>query len=561
MNDFPTIQNGLSPYAQKPWWKAGDTALLVLLIAVLLVPLWSSTYVPTQDGPLHLANSIAVMNYDSPGWDTTQLYYELNDPRFPTWLPHLSLGLLTRVLPGHIAVKVFLSLYVVGLPLSFCFMLRPLTRTPQLGGLLVLPVVYNYTFHMGFFAFIQGMVLLLFLLGVWLRCQEKLIPRWIIAASLVSFFAFQFHPFSWGLAAMALGCLEGAEYLSVLASRSPWTAKLGDSMRIFTKRWLLYVATILPAGIHMFIFLMLQESTPGGLASRVASEVDASGGRWGLVGERLGVLVDRVLEFLTLSSLVSFSRVELVFSIGLLLSLVLLSFLCIRAERPRTQGQRRGHLLLITLCFSGFYLLSSEAMAGGAYVPPRIQLVVLLGLIAWVASTARLYRFRILVGCLSTAMVIPAAGFYTHTYARFDREIARELALAEYIEEGSTVMPIIVPSDTEGREVFDRPPPNHLLHAEGHFVPLRRVVDLGNYQGWNSYFPLRFRSDFDPLLQIAVDEKIAFSEDSPPDLDLSRNGDGQLRVDYVIIVGAIDHFGEEPEIHSLLSQLEKHPLS
>ena len=62
------------------------------------------------------------------------------------------------------------------------------------------------------------------------------------------------------------------------------------------------------------------------------------------------------------------------------------------------------------------------------------------------------------------------------------------------------------------------------------------------------------------MLHIAVDRKIVYKKKHKkakllPDLNLAGYDDGRIIVDYVLIVGSIDHLKNEPEIRSLLSQL------
>jgi len=547
-----------SRWPHKLWPRTWDTGLLYLLVAVLLIPLWSVSNLPTQDGPLHLANAVTLMHYDDPGWETSRQYYEFNDPGFPTWLIHLFLGWLSSVFSAPIAEKILLTLYVAGLPLAFCFALRPLTNTPQLGGLLVLPVVYNYTFQMGFYAFLLGIVLLFVLLGIWLRCQKRLTAGLAVAACIVSYFTFQLHPFSWVMTALALGCIELVDYCNVLRSRPSRAERLASVVKIFAKRWCLYVVTIVPAMVHTCIFLSVQGATPSLVASKVAEKAGTSSAAWSFAVKRLSILVDRSIELFSLSSLVSFSRLEMVFSIGLLVSLVLLTFLCAGATRPSGESRPRGRFLLLALFYLAFYLVTKDSIAGGAFVAPRIQLLALLSFIAWVASSVGLAQYRVLVSCLSALIVVPSAAYYTLTYREFERDIVRELSLAEHMAEGSTIMPVVLPALDREPSIFSSvtPTPNFLLHADGHFVRLRRMVDLGNYQGWKGYFPIRFRQQFNPMQHIAVDGKIELDlNERLPDLNLAGYGDGRVFVDYVVIVGSIDHFQNEPEIRSLLSQL------
>ncbi|MGI9472012.1 MAG: hypothetical protein ACR2NZ_10790, partial [Rubripirellula sp.] len=102
--------------ASDSWRFSSDAALLYGLIAVLLVPLWTTKFVPSQDGPLHIANAVTLVNYSGAEWETAREFYQLNDPRFPTWLFPLALGWLATISSPLIAEKLLLSIYIIGIP-------------------------------------------------------------------------------------------------------------------------------------------------------------------------------------------------------------------------------------------------------------------------------------------------------------------------------------------------------------------------------------------------------------------------------------------------------------
>ncbi|MFC1830700.1 hypothetical protein ACFL0S_01600 [Thermodesulfobacteriota bacterium] len=544
----------------KSCWLSANAKLLYALIALLLIPLWTTQFVPTQDGPLHIASAVTLVNYQNTGYETARQYYELNDQifLFPTWLVSLNIGWLSGVFSALIAEKIVLTLFIIGLPLAFCFAIRPLTDSPQLGGLLVLPLVYNYLLHMGFYAFLLGLVMLFILIGIWLRSQQQSTISITIAACLASYFTFHVHPFAWVMMALALGCIELFYYFSKLRSQSNWAGRFATVGQVFLKRWHLYLLTIAPGMLHTLVFLTMQGSTTGSFASKVSERLGTTNAAVAFAAKRFDMLIDRIVGLASLSSLVSFSYVEMVLSFGVMSSLILLTFLTLRSTARASEWSPRLCFLMLSLCYIVFYLLAKNSMAGGGFIPPRVQLLALLSYIAWLASSSALPRFRVLVRILSVVLVGLSVLYYTFRYQEFSHALDREVSLAIHMKEGTTVMPVVLPDSVRIPVILDHLTPNPMLHASGHFVYRRNMVDLSNIKGWRGYFPLRFRPDYNPMRHIAVNGKIELSKNKRlPDLVLDGHGDGNVFVDYVVVVGLIDNYNEYPEIDNLIAQLER----
>lgn len=91
----------------------GEKVLFALLVCLYIAPLWAFRYVPTADGPSHLANAVIIKDYHDPGATTLREYYVISGRPSPNLMYHLSLVGLMYVFPPLIAEKVLLSLYVV----------------------------------------------------------------------------------------------------------------------------------------------------------------------------------------------------------------------------------------------------------------------------------------------------------------------------------------------------------------------------------------------------------------------------------------------------------------
>jgi len=160
------------------------TDRLVYAAALVLgaLPLWVSSHLPMVDLPQHLHLISVLHRLDDP----TTLYPQLFAARHEL-TPYLgyyyAVSLLNWVLPLDAANRLFLSAYVVGLPLSLAFLLRGLGR-PTWPSLLALPLAYGDNFAWGFVNYLAAQPLALLCCGLFLRALTDTPRRRAWAAGL-----------------------------------------------------------------------------------------------------------------------------------------------------------------------------------------------------------------------------------------------------------------------------------------------------------------------------------------------------------------------------------------
>ena len=157
-----------------------------VLFAVLLVlhvaPIWLVHFLPTQDGPLHVENVLALVQHA--GSPLLQRWYVPNLGAQPNWLTQaLFAGLLPLVTP-LVAEKVILTGYTLLFPLAFRVAMPRGTRG-WWAALLAFPFVHAFPFHMGFWNFTYGFALAFLTAGFYLRTRGRLGPgRFAVLATL-----------------------------------------------------------------------------------------------------------------------------------------------------------------------------------------------------------------------------------------------------------------------------------------------------------------------------------------------------------------------------------------
>jgi hypothetical protein len=155
-------------------------ALAALLFAGLLVlldgPVWLVKLVPTQDGPVHLAQADLIARF---GWggalqEPAASFYQWNPRIEPNSAIYLLLaGLIRLTGDALIANTLFLSLYgLVWIAAAFA-VCRAETGRPMLPMLLLLPLAFGVFIHWGFYNFALGVPLFLLFASFWHRARER----------------------------------------------------------------------------------------------------------------------------------------------------------------------------------------------------------------------------------------------------------------------------------------------------------------------------------------------------------------------------------------------------
>ena len=153
------------------FWQC-EPVLYTSLVLLYLVPVWVFRYVPTQDGPAHLANALILKDYGT-AHSRYQEFFELCWEPFPNWTTHLLLAGLLYAFPPLVAHKVLVSLYVVGFAFSFRYFLAAFGRETVLLAPTGLLFVYNCCFLTGFYNYCLSLILFWIILGYCLRRRQS----------------------------------------------------------------------------------------------------------------------------------------------------------------------------------------------------------------------------------------------------------------------------------------------------------------------------------------------------------------------------------------------------
>ncbi|WP_407738629.1 hypothetical protein [Hyalangium sp.] len=170
-----------------------DRVLYFMALVLGMAPLWVGRALPMVDLPQHL-HLISVLHRLE---DPSTLYPEFFAAR-NTLTPYLGyyylVSLLNWLMPLELANRLFLSAYVVGLPLSLAFLLRSLGR-PAWPSLLALPFAYGDSFAWGFVNYCASMPLAFLCCGLFVRALTDTPRRrpWAVGLAVCLVAVLLFH--------------------------------------------------------------------------------------------------------------------------------------------------------------------------------------------------------------------------------------------------------------------------------------------------------------------------------------------------------------------------------
>ncbi len=479
---------------------SGEALLLGALIAIHLVPVWTLSYFPSQDGPAHLAIANILREYGGPGGQALREYFVLEPGAVTNWFVYFLLTHVLRFLPLALAEKAFLSAYVILLPLSVRYAVRAVEPRNAILALLSLPFIYNYLLGMGFYNFCCSLVAFFFALGYWLRHRERL--GWLHGTvfAVLTLWVYLCHVVSVGALLAAIGtlCLFDLRRRTILPT----------------------ALALLPTVALMLVFV-----------GRTASEITSI------------PVKDKLVKLLTLDVLASFDPRTRYVAYTAAVLFGILAF-----------WGRKSRWLAVFAVFAALVLLMPTNVGDGGFIELRLSLFPFFALILWLAVSELSVPLRRGIQVAAIGLSLALLGLLWTRWRVLDVYLAEYLSAEERIPEGSTVLPLSyshLGTGPDGGEISYRVQP--FVHAGSHITARKPVVDLrlyaANYEG---YFPVHYRPELNPYSHIAQGY---WAERVPPWVEFltyPRRTGG--RVDYVLIWQAPPD-RKHPAMRSLWRQL------
>jgi putative flippase GtrA len=524
---------GLEPARRRLPASLLPAALFAILLVVHVLPIWLVRWVPTQDGPLHVENVLALLRRDAS--PLLQQHYLANWGPQPNWLTQVLLIPLLQVFSPRVAEKVVLTGYTLLLPLAFRTVL-PRGRRGWWAALAVFPFVHSFPYHMGFWNFCWGLGLAFLGIGWWVRARGRFGPLGLAGLAALGGALYLAHAVAFGAAVgvvVVLWLTRAALALS-RARRAP--ARRALVLRGHLLRGAAFAAAMAP-GLAL-------------LASWTLAHRDRAEARI--------PFFELLAKFGAGYALVGIDRREVLLAAGVSAVLAFSLFLLVGQRLLRPPEEPRfapadGWLAAAGL-FAVLYFAVPDVVAAGAHISDRNALVAFLCLVAWLSARAAPLR---LVRGTSVALACLAVAALAVRYAKqqvLSGYIDEYVSVARAVGPDRVLLPLALapggPRDAQGRKLGYRVKP--FLHATGWIVAENGGVDLKNSQAQTDHCPVRFRPDRNPFTTIAA--SLGRMEGVPPCVDL-RLAPAIGPLDYVLVWGATRENLETPCGAALASSL------
>jgi tetratricopeptide (TPR) repeat protein len=484
------------------------------LVLVLVLPIWTVAYFPTQDGPMHLHNARILLDHLRGNGQAYDAYYAPNLTLFPYWFSHLALASLLTLFSPVVAEKLLLTAYIV----LAAVLVRLIVRTlrPEAGFLafLALPLICSQPFQMGFLSFCFGSVFLLLVVLYWLRCEAELTHIRLLVLSgwfLVLYFS---HPVPYLLAGATVACL-------IVAGR---TALLS--------RFAALAVAALPSFLLLLVYLL---SAPSYRAEPLVSYAALAG------------------NFARQSAVVLMTGLERPLAMAIGAVFLVLVILTVRRRLAEGVVIQRGDGFLIAAAIGVVVHLYGARNLIGFF--ERTQTFPLLMLIAWFSTRAYAAVEKRVVIAASAVIVIGLVLLRWPVYAQASDHIEEFLTVADAIPPRATVLPLTFAQaglTPEGQPIVDYP---LLLHTPDYLgADDKQIVMLDNIGGLYPMFPYLWRGNRNPYSYI---QQNGGMESVPPEVVFAdyRERTGGT-VDYIVTSGFVQGFEQHPGGRAIRQQLD-----
>jgi len=181
-----------------------DTFLTLVSSFLFLVPVWSVELLPMGDLGHHIAVAKILKDYHhSPAIMETFVFTEWYSTNSTCYY---LLSLLYYFFNAETSARIVVSIYIIGLPLSFLYMIKSMGAPPWLGILSVI-FLMNHNFTHGYLNFLLAMPLFFLLVGLHIRFFKSFSWGKAILCTLLLMLLYWTHLQVFLLMLMTLGAL------------------------------------------------------------------------------------------------------------------------------------------------------------------------------------------------------------------------------------------------------------------------------------------------------------------------------------------------------------------
>ncbi len=500
------------------------------LLLLQIVYVFSMPVFLTQDGPSHLYNSKILLDiFTGNNTEIYNQYYNINIGIIPNWFSNVFLSILLFIFSPIFAEKVFISLLIISLPLSFRYAIKAINPKALYLSMLVFIFANSYFLMYGFFNFQWSLSFLFLFIGLLFKNDFSTSIKCTIKLSLLSILVFFTHPVAYILVLLIVSVfvLQNIFQLRFLQK---------SEKSVIFKNILHYFLIVLPSLILFLIYFLNHDK----------SDVK-------LFINKLNY--ENIKTLFTLNHLKVFANIEGVFfKIFTLLLMVNITFLILKKFKEIKIKTLINLSIIVFFCLF-IYFFISDVLLGGAYLGIRITVFIylLLILIAAHQKVNKTVKIVTIIGSLIISISILVIRFPIQNEIG---KIAKEyIEVNDLIPNNVTVLPLGFSNRGEINSKILSPNINIFRHISGYIGASKQRIIFDNYEANTQYFPLLWKKEVNPYLNISSQNQEGI-ELNPPKVDvLSYNKKEICKIDYIIVWGDKSRFNNSEDIINLNKQL------
>ena len=418
-----------------------------------------------------------------------------------------------RIFPPLTAEKILLSLYVIGFPLAFIYFIGAVDPAKKPLGLLSFAFIYNYLFMMGFDNFVFSIPLAFWALGYFWKRRTRLTFGQAVVLNLLLLLVYFGHMITY------LVVVGSIAFVAVIHFAVQWIAQRGKTFRRELASLGISLVSLVPS-----IPLLVNYYVGSSFAGKVP-KIDTT-----RIPDLLG-------DFASLHILVSYDHIgQVALGIGVAVVLGILFVITLVKRISRISFRQRRFfkfedcILCLFLILLALYLLMPWDFGSGGWLNDRLALLGSLFLLAWCDASLPIIRRRARPAPAAEGLEAPApsvptpAGFLhesgqpirrswfnrayppvlgvllclaslavlsgvTYAFARLEPLLQEYTAGMELIKPNTVLLPLNFSASSDD----DFPRTDPLLHANHYLTLTNGALNLGNYEPFVDYFPLKFK--------------------------------------------------------------------
>jgi hypothetical protein len=461
-----------SPIGRRLWRNREGIAFWTLTLAYL-IPVWAFHFIPTQDGPSHLANAQILKDYGKSAAGYEQVFELRGDP-LPNWTSHALLAALLYLAPPLTAEKILVSLYILGFAGAFRYYLGAFGERCRALSWMGLLFIYNRCFWMGFYNYCLSLVLFWVILGYLLRRRDRL--------SLAH--------------ALVLMALFGVEYFTHLVG---FLLAVGSSLAaavMVRPRRLLANVILVALAAAPAVCLVMDYFQRTGFFESHASHMMIEHPSAVIHGNNLSERISQQVDALDGEIFEYHAGKSTPFTVYLVPYFIVLGLCTALGGLRRTEAERAApgwfFPFLLGWILLGIYVLVPQHLTSengvlnhGGFIKTRLALLPPLVWLACLREPPWLV-LRIPTRLLTILLLAANLVFVTRTFQSGNQELTQYTAGIEAVGRGHRLFAV---------ENFVRVHPlvNPLLHAADYYCQGTDNVNFDNYEATTPHFPVKYR--------------------------------------------------------------------